>query len=84
MACILKFELLQCIHVLPPTVLCNLLTVPTNGSISYSNDTRDLGTVATYSCDPGYEVMGDMTRTCDSADTWSGTDTTCEGETVWL
>ena len=38
--------------------------------------------MAAYSCDPGYEVMGDMTRTCDSADNWSGTNTTCEGENV--
>ena len=40
--------------------------------------------MATYSCDTGYGLVGDLSRTCDSADTWSGTDPTCESETVWL
>ena len=48
--------------------------------ITYSDDTRGMGTVATYSCNTGYVLVGDMTRTCDGADTWSGTDPTCEGE----
>ena len=36
--------------------------------------------MATYSCDAGYGLVGDLTRTCDSADTWSGTEPTCESE----
>ena len=36
--------------------------------------------MATYSCDAGYVLVGDLTRTCDSADAWSGTEPTCESE----
>ena len=36
--------------------------------------------MATYSCDAGYGLVGDLTRVCDSADTWTGTEPSCEGE----
>ena len=37
--------------------------------------------MATYSCDAGYGLVGDLTRTCDSAYyTWTGTEPTCESE----
>ncbi|XP_035682609.1 polycystic kidney disease protein 1-like 2 [Branchiostoma floridae] len=35
------------------------------------------GDVVTYHCDPGYEISGDEERTCQSDQTWSGTQPTC-------
>ena len=48
--------------------------------ISYSPDTtpRLEGTVATHSCDVGYELSGGTERTCQSDRTWSGGVITCE------
>ena len=67
----------------PHAALCSLLTPPTNGAmITYSDDTRGMGTVATYSCNTGYEVMGNVNRTCTSADTWSGMDASCQGVSI--
>ena len=60
----------------------------TNGVIVYVSDTTpefEIGTVATYSCDTGFAVVGDMTRTCldnnqlDIVGVWSGSAPTCEG-----
>ena len=41
--------------------------MPANGTISYSPDSLpdyDLGTVATYHCNPGFVLEGNATRTC--------------------
>ena len=44
-----------------------------------------IGTVATHTCDAGFTLVGDMTRTCeddDQADVvgkWSDTTPSCEG-----
>ena len=68
--------------------ICNDLTTPTNGNgmIAYNMgtmDARPLNTVATYtlSCDTGYMLTGDITRTCVYG-TWSGSDSTCECEST--
>ena len=37
------------------------------------------GQNATYSCDPGYNLVGDSTRTCQATREWSGSAPTCEG-----
>ena len=34
--------------------------------------------MATYSCDAGYGLVGDLTRVCVCADTWSEPEPTCE------
>ena len=55
--------------------------------IAYANDTTpqfEIGTVTTHSCNAGYALVGDMTRTCDDDDqadivgVWSGTAPSCE------
>ena len=59
----------------------DLNDVPTNGYISYSDGTvnsRTAGTVATYSCDTGYLLVGDTTRVCQVDGTWDSTSPICE------
>ena len=57
----------------PPT--CSDLTNPTNGMINYNNmgtvSMRPVGTVATFTCDTGYILDGNPTRTCGSDGVWS-------------
>ncbi|XP_078682383.1 tyrosine-protein kinase ABL2-like [Branchiostoma floridae x Branchiostoma belcheri] len=47
---------------------------PSNGNISGGSS---YGDVVTYHCDAGYEISGDEERTCQSDQTWSGTQPTC-------
>ncbi|XP_019645823.1 PREDICTED: uncharacterized protein LOC109486433 [Branchiostoma belcheri] len=56
--------------------LCQQLMVPSNGNISGGSSYED---VVAYHCDPGYEISGDEERTCQSNQTWSGTQPTCVG-----
>ena len=55
--------------------------------IAYDADTTPqfaVGTVATHSCDAGFTLVGDMTRTCtednqaDIIGAWNGSPPTCE------
>ena len=39
---------------------------------------RDTGSIATYSCSTGYELVGNLMRTC-TASGWSGSDPGCTG-----
>ena len=51
-----------------PAIMCSKLDVIENGSISYSPDSGgpvyDFGTVATYACDRGFQLVGSSNRTC--------------------
>ena len=57
---------------------CNNLTDPDNGQVTLTAGTT-FGQNATYSCDPGYNLVGDSTRTCQATRDWSGNEPTCEG-----
>ena len=48
---------------------------PENGRVSLSGTTYT--SVATYSCDSGYDLMGNDTRTCLGTGNWSGGEPTC-------
>ena len=74
-----------------PVIVCpEVMAAPVNGTlvISMPSSAQPLGvgTTATYSCDPGYVLVGDLTRTCEDpgtgtvVGTWSGSevDPTCE------
>ncbi len=49
-----------------------------NGHIE-TIDNRPVDTVATYTCNPGFTLTGNSTRTCGSDGVWSGSDPMCEG-----
>ena len=36
-----------------------------------------VGTIATYSCSPGYQLVGGSVRTCVQGGMWNGTEPTC-------
>ena len=57
---------------------CGTLTNPVNGQVSHTAGTRFEQT-ATYSCDTGFNLVGDSTRTCQATRVWSGSAPTCKG-----
>ena len=69
-------------------VMCEDLPDPVNGQIVFAPDTLcpfALGTMATYSCNAGFELQSENSvRTCEGdgtseSGTWSGTAPTCDG-----
>ena len=54
---------------------CGGLGAPANGMVNVPS--TGFSSVATYSCDAGYVLMGDMTRTCQNDSMWSGAAPTC-------
>ena len=56
--------------------LCSELSSPTNGQVTWTGLTS--GSNATYTCDSGYNLIGDQIRTCLSTGMWSGQEPTCE------
>ncbi len=63
--------------------------VPTNGMVSYSSPVENgsyvFGTVATFSCSPGFGLSSLEPRTCTGENdpdmgTFSGSDPTCDGK----
>ena len=61
---------------------CGNLTDPVNGSVNHTAGTT-LGQTATYSCNTGYNLVGDSTRTCQAEENWSGSASTCEGMYIY-
>ncbi|XP_019615701.1 PREDICTED: uncharacterized protein LOC109463369 [Branchiostoma belcheri] len=55
-------------------VQCPTLLPPINGGVSGSNFYQD---VLTFTCDPGYELEGSASLTCQADATWSGVEPTC-------
>ena len=56
---------------------CDNLTDPANGQVDHTTGTT-FGQTATYSCNTGYNLVGDSTRTCQATGEWSGSAPTCE------
>ena len=61
---------------------CGELSV-TNGRVFYSHCTA-YNSVATYSCNAGYDLIGANTRTCSASGDWSGSPPTCSGKFLFL
>ena len=69
---------LHVIFIILIVVDCGSLTDPGNGSVTHTAGTT-FGQTATYSCNTGYNLVGDSTRTCQATGVWSGSAPTCEG-----
>ena len=54
---------------------CSVLTDPANGQVDLTPGRQ----TATYSCNTGYNLVGDSTRTCQAVGEWSGSVPTCQG-----
>ena len=55
------------------------LTSPSNGNISCNfTGAPRYEDQCSFSCDPGYELTGSLTRQCLSNGSWSGADETCD------
>ena len=61
------------------TVGCSNLANPTNGQFSHTGGAT-FGQTATYSCNTGYNLVGDSTHTCQATGVWSGSAPTCQSE----
>ena len=57
---------------------CGNLTDPVNGSVDHTAGTT-LNHTAIYSCNTGYNLVGDSTHTCQRTGNWSGSAPTCQG-----
>ena len=60
---------------------CGSLTDPANGQVNHTTGTI-LEQTATYSCNTGYNLVGDSTRTCQATGVWSGSEHTVQGTYV--
>eukprot|EP00058_Branchiostoma_floridae_P025619 XP_002611109.1 hypothetical protein BRAFLDRAFT_70467 [Branchiostoma floridae] len=55
-------------------VQCPTLTAPENGAVNGGNSYQD---VVQFTCNHGYQLIGDSSRTCQADGTWTGADPTC-------
>ena len=68
---------LHVIFLILVVVGCGNLTAPASGSVTHTGTT--FGQAATYSCNTGYNLVGNSTRTCQATGQWSGSAPTCQG-----
>ena len=57
---------------------CGNLTDPDNGQVDHTPGTT-IGRNAAYSCNTGYNLVGDSIRTCQATGEWNGSAPTCQG-----
>ncbi|XP_064401973.1 uncharacterized protein LOC135347821 isoform X2 [Halichondria panicea] len=55
---------------------CGALPNPTNGQVVLFSTV--LGSIATYSCNTGFDLVGASTRICQADSTWSGAEPSCQ------
>ena len=58
---------------------CGTLNTTTNGQVSHPNGTT-FRQIATYSCNAGYNLVGESTHMCQADGMWSGREPTCISE----
>ena len=66
------------VFLLLTVVDCGTQSNPVNGQVSHTAGTT-FGQMATYSCDLGYNLVGDSNHTCRATGVWSGCAPTCQG-----
>ena len=57
---------------------CGSLSDPANGQVTLTTG-KSFEQTATYSCDTGYNLVGNSTRTCQATGNWSESAPTCQG-----
>ena len=70
----------MCLHIFPSFLLgqsCLSLMTPANGNYS-CNGSQITGTVCTFECNLGYNLVGSERRECLRNNEWSGTVTSCQ------
>ena len=58
-----------------------MLRAPYDGSLALSDENK-LNSVANYSCDYGFQIIGNILRVCQSSGIWTGRPPGCYGE--WM
>ena len=71
-------DTVYCVSLFSTAVDCGSLPDPANGRVDHTAGTS-LGQTAIYSCNTGYNLVGDSTRTCQATRIWSGSAPTCQG-----
>ena len=61
-------------------VQCSTLSDPSNGRVSQQGNNP--GDRASYTCNSGYELVGQSTRTCQNNGQWSGDAPTCQSKAI--
>ena len=57
---------------------CDSINAPANGQVDLTSGAAFEQT-ATYSCNTGYNLVGNRTQTCQALGQWSGSAPTCQG-----
>ena len=76
------YSLLNCMHAFLCTADCGSLQNPANGQVIL-NETV-FKSIANYSCNSLYSIVGDTSRVCQANGTWSGSVPTCQGILIVL
>jgi len=62
----------------PSENMCSRLSDIANGRVVFGG--TFVGATANYSCDTGYNLLGNAQRVCQSSGKWTGSIPTCESE----
>ncbi len=57
-------------------IVCTPLPAPENGAVDQLSPVTAFS-VATFTCDEGYDLEGSNRRLCRSSGQWTGSDTSC-------
>jgi len=73
-------NLVSIFNLIPIVPTCPPLTAPANGGVDCSlgsDGQANPGETCTFTCDDGYQISGNIRRTCEDDGNWSGMVTTC-------